>query len=201
MKIICIGRNYMDHVREMNNKIPEYPVFFVKSENAVLPCNKDFQIPDFSNEIHYEAELVFRINEKIKNISEDKALQYIDAITIGIDFTARDLQRKCIERGEPWEIAKSFDGSAAIGKFISFNPRDLAYHFHLLKNNIIVQKSTSNEMIFSIATLIAHISRYMTIEKNDLIFTGTPSGIGKVEHGDVLQGFINDILLLNVKIS
>ncbi|MCX7697563.1 MAG: fumarylacetoacetate hydrolase family protein [Bacteroidales bacterium] len=200
MKIICIGRNYIDHVKEMNNKIPEYPVFFVKSENSLLLPGENFRIPDFSNEIHYEGELVFRVDENIKNTSEEEAMKYVSAVTIGIDFTARDIQRRCIERGEPWEIAKSFDGSAAVGKFLPFSLSQLPYHFSLKRNETIMQASSSDQMIFSLSKLIAYVSKFMTLCKNDLIFTGTPSGIGKVERGDVLKGFINDILLLEVKV-
>jgi len=199
MKIICIGRNYLDHVREMGNEVPRYPVFFMKSSNALLPEGKDFNLPDFSHEIHYEGELVIRLGKRGKNISLTEAEKNIDAITAGIDFTARDLQRQCIELGEPWEIAKSFDHSAAIGSFIPYTPQP--YHFVLYKNEKMVQQSSSAQLIFSFSELISYVSTYITLEAGDVIFTGTPAGVGLVQSGDILKGYVNDMLLLTVRVK
>ncbi|NLL27568.1 MAG: fumarylacetoacetate hydrolase family protein [Bacteroidales bacterium] len=203
MKIICIGRNYLDHIREMNSDIPTSPVFFMKSENALIYNDLPFFIPDFSSNIEYECELVIRICKMGKMIDEKFAHKYYDAVSLGIDFTARDLQKKCIQNGEPWEIAKAFDSSAPVGKFIDLKPDFLTngINFKLEKNGITVQKSNSNNMIFSFNKIISHLSKYITLKTGDIIFTGTPQGVGKVEKDDLLTGWIEDELILSVSVK
>lgn len=203
MKIICIGRNYLDHIREMNSDIPTSPVFFMKSENALIYNDLPFFIPDFSDNIEYEGELVIRICKMGKMIDEKFAHNYYDAVSLGIDFTARDLQKKCIQNGQPWEIAKAFDSSAPVGKFIDLKPDFLTngINFKLEKNGITVQKSNSNNMIFSFNKIISHLSKYITLKTGDIIFTGTPQGVGKVEKDDLLTGWIEDELILSVSVK
>ena len=200
MKIICIGRNYLDHINELNNKKPIEPLFFLKPETAIQPKGHPFFIPDFSNDIHYEIELVLRINKTGKHIKEKFANNYYNEIGLGIDFTARDVQKECKEQGLPWEKAKSFDGAAQISKkFI--NKKDLQIDnisFSLQKNNKEVQIGNSKDLIFSFEETIAHISKFITLKIGDLIYTGTPSGVGKVEKNDVLTGYIEKEELLNV---
>lgn len=203
MKIICVGRNYIDHAKELNNPIPKEPVLFLKPETALIPKKNPFFIPDFSNDVHYEAELVVKINKLGKNIQEKFAHKYYQQITVGLDFTARDIQQKQKEKGLPWEIAKAFDGSAAIGKFMDIdqlqNPSNP--NFHLLLNGLKVQSASPADMIFSIDKLIAEISKYFTLKIGDLIFTGTPAGVGKLHRDDQLSLFLeqNELLRLNVK--
>jgi len=193
----------MDHIKEMQSKIPEYPVFFMKSENALIYNNLPFFIPDFSNDIQYECEIVLRICKNGKNIEEQFASSYYDAVTLGIDFTARDLQKQCIKNGEPWEIAKAFDFSAPIGEFVSLNeieyPCDI--DFCLKKNGTIVQKGNSKNMIFSFDKIISHISKYITIKTGDVVFTGTPAGVGSVEREDLLEAFLFDRKVLSQRIK
>jgi len=203
MKIICIGRNYLDHVKEMKNEVPEYPVFFMKNENALIYNNLPFFIPDFSNDIHYECELVLRICKTGKNIEERFAAAYYDAITLGIDFTARDIQKRCIQKGEPWEIAKSFDCSAPMGDFMPLTeagyPDEIL--FRLKKNGQTVQNGNSKNLIFSFDHIIAHVSKYITLKTGDVIFTGTPAGVGPVVCNDVLDCFLADKKVLTVRIK
>ncbi|PHR48139.1 MAG: 2-hydroxyhepta-2,4-diene-1,7-dioate isomerase [Fluviicola sp.] len=203
MKIICIGRNYVNHAKEMNSPIPEVPMFFMKPDTAILPKKNPFFYPNFTKELHYECELVVRINKVGKNISAKFADQYYDEIGLGIDFTARDLQRKCKEKGHPWEIAKGFDHSAPMGnRFLPVKNLDLnQLEFKLKKNGEIVQHGNSKDMIFSINKLIEYVSQFMTLKIGDLLFTGTPEGVGEVQIGDHLEGFIGDeqLLSLNVK--
>lgn len=203
MKIICIGRNYLDHVKEMKNEVPEYPVFFMKNENALIYNNLPFFIPDFSNDIHYECELVLRICKTGKNIEERFASTYYDAITLGIDFTARDIQKRCIQKGEPWEIAKSFDCSAPMGEFMPLTesgfPGDI--EFRLEKNGAIVQNGNSKNLIFSFDHIISHISKYITLKTGDVIFTGTPAGVGPVAPEDLLEGFLAEKKVLTVRVK
>ena len=200
MKIICIGRNYLDHINELNNKKPIEPLFFLKPETAIQPKGHPFFIPEFSNDIHYEIELVLRINKTGKHIKEKFANNYYNEIGLGIDFTARDVQKECKEKGLPWEKAKSFDGAAQISKkFI--NKKNLQIDnisFSLQKNNKEVQIGNSKDLIFSFEETIAHISKFITLKIGDLIYTGTPSGVGKVEKNDVLTGYIEKEELLNV---
>lgn len=204
MKIICIGRNYIDHAKELNNPVPSEPVMFFKPDSALLPKRNPFYIPSFSNDIHHEVELVVKINRLGKNISEKFAPKYYNEIGIGIDFTARDLQAKLKEKGLPWEKAKAFDHSAPTSsKFIDVSSIDdiKDINFSLKKNNEIVQLGNSKDMIFNINKLIEEISKYVTLKIGDLIFTGTPKGVSKVEIGDVLECYIEDEKMLTVKIK
>ena len=200
MKIICIGRNYLDHINELNNKIPEEPLFFLKPETTIQPKGHPFFIPDFSNDIHYEVELVLRINKTGKHIKEQFANNYYNEIGLGIDFTARDIQKECKKKGLPWEKAKGFDGAAQISKkFIDKNNLQIDdISFSLQKNNKEVQKGNSKDLIFSFDKIISHISKFITLKIGDLIYTGTPSGVGKVEKNDVLTGYIQKEELLKV---
>jgi 2-keto-4-pentenoate hydratase/2-oxohepta-3-ene-1,7-dioic acid hydratase in catechol pathway len=194
MKIICIGRNYAEHVKELNNDIPKEPVFFMKPDSSLLIKNRPFFLPDFSQEIHFEVELVLKINRIGKNIGEKFAHRYYSEIGLGIDFTARDIQRRCKEKGLPWEIAKSFDASAVLGKFLSkdsFSEID-NIEFSLKKNGEEVQKGNSGNMIFSFDETIAYISRFCTLKMGDLIYTGTPAGVGQVKIDDRLEGYLGE---------
>ena len=203
MKIICIGRNYLDHAKELGNKIPTSPLFFLKPDTAIQPKGHPFFIPDFSNNIHFEVELVLKISKNGKNIDEKFAHKYYDEIGIGIDFTARDIQEDCKKNGLPWEKAKGFDGSAQISnEFInkkSLNLEDINFSLNL--NNSLMQKGNSKNMIFTFDQIISYISKYYTLRAGDLIYTGTPSGVGKVEIGDSLSCFINGREMLKVKIK
>tara|TARA_B000000565_G_C23767973_1_gene371079 strand:+ start:1008 stop:1619 length:612 start_codon:yes stop_codon:yes gene_type:complete len=200
MKIICIGRNYFKHIQELENDVPLKPLFFLKPETAIQPKGHPFFIPDFSNEIHYEVELVIKIKKTGKHIEKQFAHKYFEEIGLGIDFTARDIQENCKEKGLPWEIAKGFDGSAQISnKFFkkdTFLNKNIS--FCLKKNNEIVQIGNSKEMIFSFEEIISYVSKFFTLKIGDLIYTGTPSGVGKVEKGDILNGFIEKEKILNV---
>jgi acylpyruvate hydrolase len=193
MKIICIGRNYAEHAKELNNQVPENPVFFLKPDTALVIRNRPFYYPDFSKDIHYEAELVLKICKVGKSIPEQYASAFFDQIGVGLDFTARDLQQKCKEKGLPWEIAKGFDYSAPISQeFIrKENFPDLNnIQFHLLLNENKVQDGNSRDMIFSFSKIISYVSQFMTLRTGDLIFTGTPSGVGPVKIGDKLELFL-----------
>lgn len=203
MKIICIGRNYMEHAKELKNPVPTKPVFFLKPDTALLIRNRPFFYPDFSQDIHYELELVFKICKNGKNISETYAPGYYKDIGLGIDFTARDLQQECKEKGLPWEPSKAFDQSAAVSDFIALDnlndPANITFRLDL--NGQTVQTGSSNEMIFSVNKLIAYVSRFITIRAGDLLFTGTPSGVGPVKIGDRLQGFLEDQLMISCEIK
>ena len=192
MKIICIGRNYLAHVKELDNDQPTEPMFFMKPATALLLPHNPFFYPDFSKEIHYETELVLRICKPGRSIDEKFASNYYDAITVGIDFTARDLQRECKAKGHPWEIAKAFDSSAPIGEFKKIstlkNPDDIAFGMKL--NDEWVQQGHSRDMIFSFDRIISHVSRFVTLKEGDYIFTGTPQGVGEVHIGDKLELFL-----------
>ena len=203
MKIICIGRNYAEHAKELGNKIPKEPLFFLKPETAIQPKNHPFFIPEFSNKIEYEIELVLRINKIGKHIEEKFAYKYYDNIGLGIDFTARDIQNECKEKGYPWEKAKGFDGSAQISKyFLKKSDLDIKnIDFKLKKNNTIVQTGNSKNMLFSFDKIISHVSKFFTLKIGDLIYTGTPSGVGSIKEGDILEGFINNESLIHVKIK
>lgn len=204
MKIFAIGLNYDSHNKEMKRTFESSePVVFMKPDTALLKDGKPFFLPDFSEEIHYETELVIKINRLGKNISEKFAHRYFEEITVGIDFTARDIQRKQKELGLPWEIAKSFDNSAAIGEFININEvGDLSnIDFHLLVNEKKVQSDNSQNMIYSFSKIISYISRFFTLKIGDLIFTGTPAGVGRVQINDHLQGYLNQQKLLDLKIK
>lgn len=203
MKIICIGRNYANHAKEMNSAVPEVPMFFMKPDTALLPKKNPFFYPNFTKDLHFECELVIKITKLGKNIAEKYAHEYYDHIGIGIDFTARDLQKKCKEKGHPWEIAKAFEHSAPLGKkFIPLEGKDLNnINFRLEKNDEIVQQGNSSDMIFSFDQLISYVSKFMTLKIGDLIFTGTPEGVGPVQIGDRLKGYIEDEQLLDLKIK
>ena len=201
MKIICIGRNYKDHAKEMAQPIPDVPMFFLKPDSALLPKRNPFFIPNFSDEVHYEVELIYKIKKVGKSIDSKFSNGYYEEVGLGIDFTARDLQQKCKENGHPWEIAKAFDQSALVGeKFLKINSKE-NINFSLQKNGELVQKSSSDNMIFNIDEIISYVSKFMTLKIGDLIFTGTPSGVGPVSIGDTLEGFINEkkIFKLNIK--
>ena len=199
MKIICIGRNYIDHTRELEHPVPEEPIFFMKPDSALILNNKPFFLPDFSDEIHHEVEIVIKINRLGRNIEKKFAHRYYEYIGIGIDFTARDLQRKQAKAGKPWEIAKAFDGSAPLGRFIQRDklPDYHAIQFRLEKNGIEVQNGNTKDMIFSFDELISYVSRFLTLKIGDLIFTGTPAGVGSVKIGDRLTAYMEDKRLLD----
>ena len=203
MKIICIGRNYVNHVKELKNDIPKEPIFFLKPDTAIQPKSHPFFIPHFSNDIHYEVELVVRINKTGKHIEEQFAHKYYSKIGLGIDFTARDVQKECKAKGLPWEKAKSFDGSAQISRtFIDKSDLELDnINFSLEKNGEIVQEGNTKEMIFSFNQIIAYVSRFFTLKIGDLIFTGTPEGVGKVNARDTLKGFIGKKVMFKVVIK
>jgi acylpyruvate hydrolase len=194
MKIIAIGRNYVDHAKELNNPVPKEPMFFMKPETAIIRDNKPFFYPDFSQEVHYETEIVLKINRLGKNIEEKFADRYFDEIGLGVDFTARDIQRKCQESGKPWEMAKAFDGSAPLGDFVDKNtfPDINNLNFSLRLNGDMVQQGNTKDMIFNFNVLIAYVSKFVTLKIGDLIFTGTPVGVGPVKINDHLVGFIED---------
>ena len=201
MKIICIGKNYLEHAKEMGDIAPKKPIFFLKPDSAILPKRNPFYIPNFSNEVHHEVELIIKIKKLGKCINLNFAKEYYSEIGLGIDFTARDIQKKCKEKGHPWEIAKAFDQSAVISdSFIDINSLS-DINFHLDKNGETVQKSNIKDMIFSIDEIIHYVSKYMTLKIGDLIFTGTPSGVGPVNIGDRLEGFINDKKMFTVNIK
>jgi len=203
MKIIAIGRNYVDHAKELNNAVPTKPVFFMKPETALLQKNRPFYYPDFSNDIHYEAEIVVKINKIGRYIEEEFAHRYYDEIGIGIDFTARDLQQKQKEKGLPWEVAKAFDHSAPIGSFVNLsnytNIQDI--HFSLDINGERVQNGHTKDMLFSVDKIIAYISQFVSLKIGDLIFTGTPAGVGRVKIGDILEAPIEEKNLLKFEIK
>ena len=202
MKIICIGRNYAKHIDELANEKPESPVVFLKPDSAILPKKMPFFIPPFSNNIHYEVEVLVKINKVGKHIAPRFAHKYYDEIGLGIDFTARDLQEKCKEKALPWEKAKAFDGSAVIGEFFSKEEFDINnLSFQLKKNDKVVQSGNTQAMLWKVDELIGYISQYFTLKKGDIIFTGTPDGVGKVEENDVLKGIISDKEAFQVKIK
>jgi acylpyruvate hydrolase len=202
MKIICIGRNYIDHALELNNPVPKKPLVFMKPATALLTDQKPFYHPDFSSNIHYELELVLKIKKNGKNVSEKFASDYYDEIGIGIDFTARDLQDELKDKGSPWEIAKGFDHSAVLGGFVKKETLDQEnINFSFIKNGSLVQKGLSKDMIFNFDFLITYVSKFFTLQMGDLIFTGTPAGVGKVEIGDVLEGFLEDKKMLHCEVK
>ena len=200
MKIICVGRNYADHAKELNSPLPTEAVIFMKPDTALLPSGKPFYLPDFSSDLHHELELILKINKEGKNIEEKFANKYYDEITVGIDFTARDIQNKLKDKGLPWELAKSFDGSAAVGKFIFIKGMN-EINFHLDINKKQVQKGATKDMIFSFDKIVSFISRYITLRKGDLVYTGTPAGVSRINVNDVLEGYIENEKLLEVKIK
>lgn len=202
MKIICIGRNYAKHIEELDNEKPKEPVIFMKPDSAVLLKNNPFIIPPFSQDIHYEVELLVKINRIGKFIDQKFAHKYYDEIGLGIDFTARDLQSRLKEKGLPWEKSKAFDGSAVIGKFYNKSALDLEnIKFQLLKNGQVVQDGESSHMLWKIDELIAYVSQYFTLKIGDVIFTGTPAGVGPVEPNDQLKGMLEGKEMFQIKIK
>ncbi|MCS6916333.1 MAG: fumarylacetoacetate hydrolase family protein [Chitinophagales bacterium] len=203
MKIICVARNYAAHARELNNDLPQQPVLFLKPDTALKRKNLPFFLPDFSSNIHYETELVFRICKTGKNIEERFAMRYVDQVTVGIDFTARDLQEQQKRLGLPWEIAKAFDGSACIGDWRPLKQlgNTGSLNFHLTLNDRIVQRGTAADMIFPVSRLIAYASRFFLLLEGDLLFTGTPEGVGSVQPNDVLRGYLNEEPVLECRVK
>lgn len=202
MKVIAVGRNYIEHAKELNNPVPQKPVIFMKPDTAVLKSNRDFYYPEFSKDIHFEVEVVVQICKEGKHVQEKFANNYYDKIGLGIDFTARDIQKEYKEKGLPWELSKAFDHSAPISQLFEkerYEPFN-TIPFHLKKNGIVVQEGNTKDMIFSIEKLISFISQYITLRKGDLLFTGTPAGVGSVAIGDHLVGFLRDEAVLDFHI-
>ncbi len=203
MKIICVGRNYSEHIKELNNSVSEEPIIFFKPDTALLKNNAPFYYPEISKDIHYEAELVVRINKEGKNIEEKFAPKYYEEIGVGIDFTARDLQKKAQEKGLPWALAKGFNGSAPISVFVSktkFSSIN-SIGFSLKQNGLVKQEGNSSNMIHSIDKVVAYISKFITLKNGDLIYTGTPAGVGPVKIGDLLEVYLEDEKMLECEIK
>ncbi|NDI98251.1 fumarylacetoacetate hydrolase family protein [Flavobacterium sp. LaA7.5] len=203
MKIICIGRNYADHISELQNERPDEPVIFMKPETAVVLKKFPFVIPEFSNDVHHEVEVLVKIHKVGKYIDAKFAHKYYDEIGLGIDFTARDLQAKLKEKGLPWEKAKAFDGSAVVGQFISKSELGDVnnLNFKLTNNDNVVQTGNTQQMLWKIDELIAYVSQYFTLKKGDIIFTGTPKGVAKVNHNDVLEGYLEGRKLFRIQVK
>lgn len=203
MKIICIGRNYSEHIKEMRAQPTGNPVFFMKAENAIVRNGDPFFYPDFSKEVHHEVEIVLKINRNGKNIEQQFANKYYDEITVGIDFTARDLQDECKKSGLPWEMAKAFDCSAPIGNFLPktdfVNVNTIPFHLDI--NGTTVQEGNTRDLLFKFDTVIEYVSRFITLKMGDLIFTGTPVGVGPVSIGDKLEGYIGNEKLLECNVK
>ena len=202
MKIICVGRNYIDHINELSNQKPESPVIFMKPDTSVLSKEFPFVLPEFSNDIHYEVEVLVKICKVGKYISPKFAYKYYNQIGLGIDFTARDLQSELKAKGLPWEIAKGFDGSAVIGDFVDKEQFDDVQNisFQLVKNGEVVQYGNTQDMLWKIDELISYVSQFFTLKMGDVIFTGTPAGVGKIESADELEGFLEDIKMFTLKV-
>ena len=202
MKIICVGRNYADHAKELNNAVPDAPMLFIKPETAVLQDGKPFYYPEFSKNTHYELEIVLRICKTAKCVEPEFAGNYYDRITLGLDFTARDLQDQLKSKGHPWEIAKAFDASAVIGAWQAFEEYEgQNIDFKLLKNGAVAQVGNRADMIFDFNTLVSYASRFFTLKQGDLIFTGTPAGVGPIQIGDQLEGFLGEKPVLKCQIK
>ena len=203
MKIFCVGRNYVEHARELNNPVPEEPILFIKPSTALLREGKAFYFPDFTREIHHELELVVKITKNGRHVAPEFASSYYDEMTLGLDFTARDIQSRLKAKGHPWEIAKAFDYSAPVGDWIPFpaDAKTKALSFRLIKNGDVVQQGSTDQMIFPIDSLIVHVSRYFKLQSGDLLFTGTPAGVGPIAIGDVLEGYLGDRKLLHCEIK
>ncbi|MDB4153021.1 fumarylacetoacetate hydrolase family protein [Flavobacteriaceae bacterium] len=203
MKIICIGRNYTDHIEELANERPEDPVVFLKPDTSLVLKNQPFFIPPFSNDVHYEVEILVRINRIGKHIQQKFAHKYYDAIGLGIDFTARDLQAKLKSKGLPWEKAKAFDGAAVVGDWVNKSelPHVDELQFEMSKNGTIVQQSSSALMLWKVDELIAYVSQFFTLKIGDIIFTGTPAGVGPVVENDVLEGSLEGRQLFSIKVK
>lgn len=203
MKIFCVGRNYAEHAKELGNDVPEEPVIFLKPKSALLQPHMPFYYPEFTNELHYEAEIVLRISKNGKYIQEKHANKYFNAVSVGIDFTARDVQNELKAKGLPWEKAKAWDNSAVVGKFIEigegFDPNNI--NFCLYNNKQLVQQGNTGQMIFNFNEIISNISQYFSLNIGDLVFTGTPAGVGECVVGDELEGFIESDSLLEVSVK
>ncbi len=203
MKIFCVGRNYADHAKELGNAVPEEPVIFMKPKTALWQSNTPFYYPEFSNELHYEIELVLRISKNGKYIPENQADTYYDAISVGIDFTARDIQAELKKKGLPWEKAKAWDNSAIVGDWLPLTPELLKkpFHFSLFNNKQSVQVGNSSDMIFSFNTIVSHISNYFSLNIGDMIYTGTPAGVGECVVGDILEGYFEEQKMFELEIK
>ena len=203
MKIICVGQNYLNHIKELNSKRNKSPILFLKPDSSIIQKNQPFFIPEFSKEIHYEAEIILKFDKLGKHIDKKFSNKYYNQISLGIDFTARDLQEKLKKSGQPWEKAKSFDNSAVVGDWIDVNNfQDINdINFCLKLNNEIVQSSNSSNMIWKIDDLFSEVSNYFTLKIGDILFTGTPEGVGKVSIGDVLDGFLEEKKVFSIKIK
>jgi 2-keto-4-pentenoate hydratase/2-oxohepta-3-ene-1,7-dioic acid hydratase in catechol pathway len=203
MKIFCVGRNYVDHAKELNNDVPDEPVIFMKPKSALLQPHTPFYYPEFTNELHYECELVLRISKNGKYIQEKFANKYYDAISVGIDFTARDIQNELKKKGLPWEKAKAWDNSAVVGKWVPFaSLKDRNnVNFAMYKNKELVQQGSSNDMLFPFDEIISYISNFFSINIGDLIFTGTPAGVGEAVVGDELEGFMDEQNLFSLEVK
>lgn len=203
MKIFCVGRNYADHAKELGNSVPEEPVIFMKPKTALLQPNTPFYYPEFSNELHYEAELVLRVSKNGKYVPENQASKYYDAITVGIDFTARDIQANLKKKGLPWEKAKAWDHSAVAGDWVPLTDamRSQPIHFSLKKNQEQVQLGNTDDMIFSFDHIVSHISGYFSLNIGDMIYTGTPAGVGECVVGDQLEGYLETNKLFELEIK
>ena len=203
MKIFCVGRNYAEHATELGNVIPDEPVIFMKPKSALLQAHTPFYYPEFTNELHYECELVFRISKNGKYIQDKFASKYYDAVSVGIDFTARDIQNELKTKGLPWEKAKAWDNSAAVGKWVPLanikNRKDV--NFKLLKNKELVQQGNSKNMMYDFDYIVSYISNYFSVNIGDLIFTGTPAGVGELVVGDELEGFLEEEQLLTLEVK
>ena len=203
MKIICIGRNYTEHIEELANEKPTEPVVFLKPDTSILLKKQPFFIPDFSDDVHYEVEVLVKIDRIGKHIDSKFSHKYYNEIGLGIDFTARDLQSKLKEKGLPWEKAKGFDGAAVIGNWVDKTKFDSidSLNFHLNKNEKKVQIGNTQNMLWKVDEIIAYVSKYFTLKIGDIIFTGTPSGVGRVEKNDVLSGFLEEEQLFSIKVK
>lgn len=200
MKIICIGRNYREHAEELGNEVPENPVIFMKPDTALLK-GRDFYIPEFSQDIHYELEVVLKISRNGKYILKENASQYYHEIGLGIDFTARDLQSELKSKGLPWELAKGFDGSAAVSSFFPKTEFDVQnLNFSLQRNNTVVQSGNTRDMMFSFDEIITFVSQFFTLRTGDLIFTGTPNGVGKIAENDLLEAWLENKKIMDITI-
>ena len=199
MKIIAIGRNYAEHAKELNNPVPTVPVIFMKPDTALIKVNRPFYHPDFSEDIHHEIEIVLKISKEGKHINEKFAANYYEEIGLGVDFTARDIQQRHKEKGLPWELAKAFDGSAPISNFVPKSNFNNIYNldFKLDVNHETKQQGNTKDLLFQFERIIAFVSGYITLKKGDLIFTGTPQGVGKVNIGDHLEGYLGDVKMLD----
>ena len=203
MKIFCVGRNYADHAKELGNAVPEEPVIFMKPKSALHQSNTPFYYPEFTNELHYEAELVLRISKNGKYLQEHHASKYYDAITVGIDFTARDIQAELKKKGLPWEKAKAWDQSAILGKWVPLTPEIIHQPilFSLQKNKETVQTGNAGDMIFPFDVIVSHISQYFSLNIGDLIYTGTPAGVGEAVVGDILEGYLGTDKMFELEVK